>query len=271
MASTSSNPSPPPYQRPRPLSALQTMLWLVAGIAGMFALVSSIFAVKLGLEGRLPFADEPAPPPPTAAAANQAAERIRRAQAGVFVSGSENILPPEVSHLAKAPSALDDANASPDAPTPPIPAATTSAAPAVAATTKPASQPVAPTMPSAPVATTPPAATDVTTVAQALDGWASAWSRKDVTAYLAHYADGFVPAGGLDRGAWVAQRQQRLQRPGSIHVIVANPDIQTNGERATARFIQHYESGKMKLSESKTLEFTKTNGRWLIVAERIGD
>lgn len=268
MATISSNPTPPPYQRPRPLSALQTLLWLVAGIAGMFALVSSIFAVKLGLEGRLPFTDESAPPPPTAATAALAAERVRHAQASVFVSGSENILPPEVSHLAKAPSALDEANASADAPTPPIPASVTATppapqpAPAVSVAAQPVTKP------------TPPAqqpTADTQAISQALDSWASAWSRKDVDGYLAHYADEFVPSGGLDRNTWIAQRQQRLQRPGNIHVSFDKPDIQTHEGRATARFIQHYQSDKLKLSETKTLELANTKGHWLIVAERVGD
>ena len=86
---TTSNTNPQhPYSRPRPLSAVQTVLWLIAGIAGMFALVSTIFAIKLGLEGNLPFSDAqqpatqvPASAAPTPPVTASSAPAIRSAQA----------------------------------------------------------------------------------------------------------------------------------------------------------------------------------------------
>lgn len=43
-----------PSKTPRPattkaLSASQTLLWFSAGVAGMFLIVSALFAIKLGL------------------------------------------------------------------------------------------------------------------------------------------------------------------------------------------------------------------------------
>ncbi len=256
---TTSNTNPQhPYSRPRPLSAVQTVLWLIAGIAGMFALVSTIFAIKLGLEGNLPFSDAqqpatqvPASPAPTPPVTASSAPAIRSAQAATpgatFVSGAENILPAEVSHLARNTSALDTPPASNDTPpTPPIPAAPT------------------------PVATAPaaPAASD--TIQTTLQAWASAWSAKNVDAYLAHYATSFKPAGDLDRSAWAEQRRQRIARPGDIAVKLDAIDIRVDGDKASARFIQHYRSGNLKLTEPKTIELARSGSAWQIVQERIG-
>lgn len=273
MTPSTINPQPP-YRRPRPLSAIQTLLWLVAGIAGMFALVSTIFAVKLGLEGRLPFSDAPraaaaatppaAPQPPVQAAPSAtplpAASPTAQAPAG-FVSGAESILPSEVAHLAKHVSPLD---APPTATEPP-------SAPSIS--TQPPTQP--PTPAAAPVAATVEAIpathpADHKRVEAALLAWAKAWSSKDVDTYLAHYADTFTPASQLSRSAWAEQRRQRIARPGDIAVALDAIAIQTEGDKASARFTQHYRAGKLKLTEAKTIELIRHGDTWLIVQERLG-
>ncbi|WP_374266479.1 DUF4440 domain-containing protein [Zoogloea sp.] len=272
---TFSTATPAPYRRPRPLSAAQTLLWFVIGIAAMFALVSAIFAIKLSLEGRLPFGDQPiaptsktsdrrdtagAPPVPPVSAPtgnDKAATATTAAPAPTasFVSGAENILPPEVAHLAKNASAL---GASGDAPPPPVPApAPTPAAPA-------APPPVAAAAPA------PSSATPATAVTATINEWAAAWSRKDVAAYLAHYAKDFTPANGMAHDAWVAQRRQRLGRPEPISVAIADLAIRSDGSTAVARFTQTYRAGNQNLKEAKTLDLVQRDGRWQIVAERLG-
>lgn len=284
---TTSNTNPQrPYSRPRPLSAVQTVLWLIAGIAGMFALVSTIFAIKLGLEGNLPFSDAqqpatqaPASAAPTPPVTASSAPAIRSAQAAApgatFVSGAENILPAEVSHLARNTSALDTPPASNDTPpTPPIPAAPTPVATAPAAPPAPAATaPLAanPTVPAAaPKPATPAAPAGSDTIQTTLQAWASAWSAKNVDAYLSHYASSFKPAGDLDRSAWAEQRRQRIARPGDITVKLDAIDIRVDGDKASARFIQHYRSGNLKLTEPKTIELARSGSAWQIVQERIG-
>jgi hypothetical protein len=43
------------YSPPALLTPGQTLLWFLGGILAMFLVVSVVFAVKLGAEGRLPF------------------------------------------------------------------------------------------------------------------------------------------------------------------------------------------------------------------------
>ena len=67
------NSAPSNMQRPqtaKALSASQTLLWFSAGVAGMFLIVSAIFAIKYSLQGELPLmsasraASEPEKPGP---------------------------------------------------------------------------------------------------------------------------------------------------------------------------------------------------------------
>ncbi len=270
---TSSNTaSPARYQPHRPLSAAQTVLWLMAGVAAMFLFVSAIFIVKLSLEGRPPFGgatrrtvEVPASPTPGKPPAPSVAPIAQPTPAnGGFVSGTENILPPEVAHLARS------GNASPvppaaTAPSPPIVAAPIDN---TQATARPAPAPApAPPPAAAPTPTVPPA-TDA--IAATLRAWIAAWERKDIPAYLEHYADDFTPAQALSRADWLEQRRQRLSRPGALAIRIDGLDITTRGDRATARFAQSYRAGSLNLNETKTIELTLRNGAWKILEERLG-
>ena len=108
------NSAPSNMQRPqtaKALSASQTLLWFSAGVAGMFLIVSAIFAVKYSLQGELPLmsasraASEPERPgpatvtPPVRNATSTGAAPA--AGSSDFESGTEGILPPEAAHLAK--------------------------------------------------------------------------------------------------------------------------------------------------------------------------
>src|SRR5206468_7310366 len=54
-------------------------------------------------------------------------------------------------------------------------------------------------------------------VAATVDGWAKAWSNKDVKGYLSYYAADFeVPKGS--RAVWEKERAERISRPKSIAV-----------------------------------------------------
>lgn len=229
-----------PYHPTSGLSASHTLLWFVAGIVGMFLIVSAVFAVKLGLEGQLPFGKRSPPVPATRPVAADTEKPESSAKPPIastpatssskdeFVSGAENLLPPEVAHLAKTTIAPDT-----------------------------------------PAAASPgPAASEA--ISTTLHAWAATWERKDVTAYLKHYAPDFQPARGLGREEWAEQRRQRLSRPGEITIGIADLDIAVKGDRATVRFSQSYRSPTQKLGETKTIELTQRDGAWLIVQERIG-
>ncbi len=107
--------------------------------------------------------------------------------------------------------------------------------------------------------------------ASAIEAWAAAWSRKDVKAYLAHYAKDFRTPGGESRAKWESDRTQRIEKPGAIDVSVDDVRITPEGaDRATARFRQHYRSATLKTSSNKALALVRQDGRWLIQQERIG-
>src|SRR5690242_3554747 len=62
-----------------------------------------------------------------------------------------------------------------------------------------------------------PPANESAEVLKAVNGWAQAWSKKDVDAYLAYYAKDFNP-GKESRASWKKERRARIQAPKSISV-----------------------------------------------------
>lgn len=270
---TSSTASPARYQPHRPLSAAQTVLWLLAGVVAMFLFVSAIFIVKFNLEGRSPLsgaarntAEAPARPAPAKASASASAPALAPPTPanGGFVSGTENILPPEVAHLARN-GATSPVPPSATAPSPPIVAAPVDDTRA-GARPAPAPAPLPPPA-AAPAPAAPPASEAITATLQA---WIAAWERKDIPAYLGHYADDFTPAQALSRADWLEQRRQRLSRPGALAIRIDGLDITTRGDRATARFAQSYRAGSLNLNETKTIELALRDGAWKILQERLG-
>lgn len=177
------------------------------------------------------------------------------------------------------------------APAAPTPAPTLTPAPAptpAAAPVKPAAPPAAPTASVVttvaagkpaeapkPVATPTPAAaptpkTDgaADEVARALAAWADAWSRKDVKAYLNHYAADFHTPKGLSRKEWEAEREARIAgKSGKISVSYNDPQIAVNGDKATVKFKQHYKATGIKTSTTKTVVFIRSAGKWQIQEE----
>ena len=77
--------------------------------------------------------------------------------------------------------------------------------------------------------------------------------------------------GGVARDSWEAERARRINKPGTIQVTVENLQVSTDGDRATAKFRQHYKSGALKTSASKTLALVRRDGKWLIQQERVGN
>jgi tetratricopeptide (TPR) repeat protein len=151
-----------------------------------------------------------------------------------------------------------------------------------AAETAPTSMPVAAS--SAVAATpvvTPPAPPKPVVVAPGTDPtaevlistkeWAAAWSAKNSKKYLAFYAKEFNVPGGESRGAWEAQRKQRIAAPKSIHVEVRDAKVKlANDSHASVSFRQTYRASHLNVTTSKTLNWVKTDGQWLIAEESSG-
>ena len=208
------------------------------------SMVKDLFAPKAGSQRPAPKAEPSTSAPPAKGTPGQAIS--------------------EPTRVAEAPKT---APAKPATATTPPPASATPAAPATKAPTVAVAQPAAP-------ATSTPApaagADEKAKVTAAIEGWARAWSAKDVKGYLAHYAPDFDVPDGLKRAAWEKQRAERIERPKSIDVDVKIQSIQVSGNEATATFRQSYRSDTLKSNNTKTLKLVKSGERWLIKQERAG-
>jgi tetratricopeptide (TPR) repeat protein len=107
-------------------------------------------------------------------------------------------------------------------------------------------------------------------VVSAVEGWARAWSDKDVKGYLGYYAPDFEVPGGISREAWEKERTERIERPKSIQVDVKVTDVKMNDNEATVTFRQSYKSETLKSHNTKTLKLERSGDKWLIRQERAG-
>lgn len=143
---------------------------------------------------------------------------------------------------------------------------------------QPVVTPVVPPRP-APVPLPPPAvkppapqpdANPEKVVLAVVEGWARAWSAKDVPAYLAFYAPDFKTPNGEPRAEWSKGRKERISRPASIRVKVESPRFRMQNETAVVSFRQEYKAGELVKRTRKTLYLRKTERKWLIVREEAG-
>lgn len=155
--------------------------------------------------------------------------------------------------------------------TTPAVAAPVVAAPAV--TAPPVAAPKHPVV-TAPVATPiKPATTDNSAkeVEAAVEGWAKAWSSKDMSAYLGAYGKEFDPSGQQSRSVWEQERRLRIVGKSSISVKLENLNIKISSNKAVAKFRQNYHADSVSVSSRKTLDLVKVGNRWLIVKESTGN
>ncbi|HLO64420.1 MAG TPA: nuclear transport factor 2 family protein, partial [Azonexus sp.] len=120
----------------------------------------------------------------------------------------------------------------------------------------------------APAPAKPAAAPGSDDVVKAINAWADAWSRKDMKAYLGAYASDFDTPKGMSRKAWEQEREQRIAgKGGKISVSVDAPQVSINGDKATAKFRQHYKATGLSSSTTKTLVLVRSGSKWLIKEE----
>ena len=197
----------------------------------------------------------------------------------ITTSGKANVKPQAAAPAAAAPApATAPAPAAPVTAKPAAPAtatvvtATQGAAAVAAQPAKPAPA-AAPAPTPAPVAAAPTPVKEATNpasedVVRAVKAWADAWSRKDMKAYLGAYASDFDTPKGMSRKAWEQEREQRIAgKGGKIAVTVDNPVVTINGDKATAKFRQHYKATGLSSTTSKTLVLVRSGSKWLIKEE----
>jgi tetratricopeptide (TPR) repeat protein len=107
-------------------------------------------------------------------------------------------------------------------------------------------------------------------VLASVHGWASAWSARDVKAYLNHYGADFQPPKGMSRKAWGEERESRIAGKGRINVKVETPQVRIDGNVATVKFRQAYSSDRLSSTSRKTLVLVKNHGKWQIRNETTG-
>jgi tetratricopeptide (TPR) repeat protein len=150
----------------------------------------------------------------------------------------------------------------PLATTKPAPVKTEPAKPAVVAKAEPAKV--------EPAKATPANSGDQDDVLKTVNGWASAWSDKNTSAYLAYYGNDFQTPKGESRKAWSDERKLRIEGKGHISVKIESPKVAVDGNTATVKFRQIYSSDQLKADSRKTLVLTKQDGKWQISQERSG-
>jgi len=176
--------------------------------------------------------------------------------------------PPVV--VAAAPTPAPAAAASPSSPAP----ATKEPAKAESAKVEPAKPAVVAAVEPKPAAVPEkPAASPNAEILDTVNGWAKAWSTQNVDAYLAFYGKDFKAPGRESRSDWEKARRQRISAPKSISVRVEAPKVSMSADgHASVTFRQGYSSDVLKgANTTKTLVLAKTDGRWLIQQERVGN
>lgn len=103
-----------------------------------------------------------------------------------------------------------------------------------------------------------------------MHAWATAWEGQDMNGYLGAYAKSFQPKGQASRAAWEKERRERIVGRTKINVGVSELQVKVNGDKAQARFRQHYSSGSLNVSSRKTLDMVNQGGRWTILRESTG-
>ncbi|CAN5391568.1 hypothetical protein BH11PSE11_BH11PSE11_12460 [soil metagenome] len=111
---------------------------------------------------------------------------------------------------------------------------------------------------------------DADQVLKVVHAWAKAWSSQDVKSYLGYYGNDFQTPKGESRKDWAEERRSRIDGKGRINVKVDAPQVSVNGETATVKFRQIYESDRLKANSRKTLVLVKQGGKWQIKQERSG-
>ena len=162
--------------------------------------------------------------------------------------------PPAVAAAPAAPAPAAKAPAA--APAEPAPPATTAAAPKAPAEPKDAGKSAS-------------AAQNPDEVLKSVNAWARAWASNDIAGYLSHYAPNFQTPKGVSRSAWEAERKARIAKPRKIEVDIESPTVKFDEKNhATVSFRQHYKSGSLNVTSSKTLVMIRNGDKWLIQQER---
>jgi len=104
-------------------------------------------------------------------------------------------------------------------------------------------------------------------VMQALKNWSDAWSKQDVSAYLASYSATYSPKGTTHK-EWADYRAIRLKAPKFVKVELSDQKaVLTDNTHVRVSFTQSYASDTLRAKDKKTLELELIDNTWLITSE----
>lgn len=106
-----------------------------------------------------------------------------------------------------------------------------------------------------------------------IEGWRQAWARRDASAYVTHYSQGFAPANGQTRTNWAEGRKRNFAGKSSIQVAISGLRIERlSDDRIKAFFLQDYTAGNYRENaKPKTLLLERVGQEWKIAGEWEGD
>ncbi|HYD60609.1 MAG TPA: tetratricopeptide repeat protein [Noviherbaspirillum sp.] len=104
-------------------------------------------------------------------------------------------------------------------------------------------------------------------VLAAVNSWATAWSTKDLAAYLNLYSPDFQTPEGESRGQWEEKRRSRIEGKGKIDVKIESLTVTVRGTWAKVKFRQIYTSDRLSSKDLKALILEKRGDKWLIKKE----
>lgn len=99
-----------------------------------------------------------------------------------------------------------------------------------------------------------------------LDTWKQDWAKKQIDAYMSHYADDFFSL-SMNKTAWKTYKENLNQKYQSIDVKAITPLAFVHGEDGILKFFQDYKSDVMNDFGVKTLYLKVENNKYLIRGE----
>jgi len=99
-----------------------------------------------------------------------------------------------------------------------------------------------------------------------INSWLKAWSSKDINSYAQYYSEKFR-FGGMNRKAWLKNKQKINNKYKFIKVTAENMRSDIKNNQCTVTFIQKYKSDAYQAKGIKTITLIRENNEWKIYRE----
>jgi hypothetical protein len=105
-------------------------------------------------------------------------------------------------------------------------------------------------------------------ISDLVNKWVTSWKSGDMQTYRSCYATDFESK-GMNLDNWIIYKTDLRKYSKIIDIRVDDLSVSIEGNRATAVFIQDYNSSTIKSKGKKKLELLKINEEWKIYRERM--